>query len=133
MTYAFFLGCLMPMRYPGIEAATRAVFDALELEYKDIKGFSCCPAPGVTRSFDKDSWLAVGARNLVLAQQQGLDVITICNGCYGSLFEVAHILDHNEELRNKINGFLSQAGVPEYQPGITVKHFADVVWTRSRR
>ncbi len=126
MAYAFFLGCIMPMRYPGIESATRAVFDFLDVEYKDIKGFSCCPAPGVTRSFDKDTWLSVGARNLVQAQQQGLDVITICNGCYGSLFDVGHILDHDDEKRNKINEILAQAGVPKYEPGIRVKHFAEV-------
>lgn len=127
MTYAFFLGCIMPMRYPGIESSTRAVFDALEVDYKDIKGFSCCPAPGVTRSFDKDTWLSVGARNLVMAQQQGLDVITICNGCYGSLFDVAHILDHDDEKRAKVNETLVKAGVPEYKPGIKVKHFAEVL------
>jgi heterodisulfide reductase subunit B len=115
------------MRYPGIESATRAVFDSLGIDYKDIKGFSCCPALGVTRSFDKDTWLAIGARNLVIAQQQGMDVITICNGCFGSLFDVAHILDHNDDLRDKINGYLKEAGVPEYKPGIVVKHFAEVL------
>jgi len=128
MAYAFFLGCIMPMRYPGIESATRAVFDALDVDYKDIKGFSCCPAPGVTRSFDKDTWLAIGARNIVQAQEQGLDVITICNGCFGSLFDVAHILDHDEALRNKVNGYLAEAGVPEYKAGaVKVKHFAEVL------
>lgn len=128
MTYAFFLGCIMPMRYPGIESSTRAVFDALGVDYKDIKGFSCCPAPGVTRSFDKDTWLTVGARNLVMAQQQGLDVITICNGCYGSLFDVAHILDHDDSKRAQVNETLQKSGVPEYKPGINVKHFAEVLY-----
>lgn len=127
MTYAFFLGCVMPMRYPGIESSTREVFDYLGVDYKDIKGFSCCPAPGVTRSFDKDTWLSVGARNLVLAQQQGLDVVTICNGCYGSLFDVAHILDHDDAKRARVNEILKKAGVAEYQPGIKVKHFAEVL------
>ena len=27
--------------------------------------------------------------------------------------DVAHILDHDEALRNKVNGYLGEAGVPE--------------------
>ena len=55
MKLGFFLGCVMPMRYPGVESATREVFKALDIELVDLTGASCCPAPGVTRSFDQKS------------------------------------------------------------------------------
>jgi heterodisulfide reductase subunit B len=127
MAYAFFLGCIMPMRYPGIESATRHMFEALEIEFQDTDDFSCCPAPGVTRSFDQNTWLTLASRNLAVAEQKGLDIIVICNGCYGSLFDAAHILNGNTEKREEINKSLKEIGM-EYKGTVKVRHFADVLY-----
>ena len=101
--YAFFLGCIAPLRYPGIEKSTRKVAEALGIELVDLADASCCPAPGVIRSFDKKTWIAAAARNLALAEKEGLEIVTICNGCYGSLFDAAHELAHDAELLANIN------------------------------
>jgi heterodisulfide reductase subunit B len=127
MGYGLFLGCVAPNRYPGIESSTREVFDILGVEYIDLEEASCCPAPGIIRSFDKNSWLAIGARNLCLAEEKGVDIITICNGCYGSLFEVAHELK-NEEVLAEVNKHLKTLGL-EYNNGSKVRHFADVLYS----
>lgn len=37
MEIAYFLGCIMNNRYPGIEKATRQLFDALDIELKDME------------------------------------------------------------------------------------------------
>ena len=126
--FGFFLGCIMPLRYPGIESSTRAVFDALGVELVDMQGASCCPAPGVTRSFDQTYWLSVAARNLVIAEKMGVDIVTICNGCFDTLFEAAHKLNHDAELRKKINKILKEAGVDEYQGTVNVRHFVELLY-----
>ncbi|MEM2892328.1 MAG: CoB--CoM heterodisulfide reductase subunit B [Thermoplasmata archaeon] len=126
--YAFFLGCIMPLRYPGIESSTREVFKELGVELVDMQGASCCPAPGVMRSFDQTYWMAVAARNLAIAEKMSLDVLTICNGCFDTLFEVAHKLNHDPELRKKINKILRDSAGMEYNGTVKVRHFVELLY-----
>ena len=125
--YAFFLGCIAPLRYPGIEKSTREVFKALGVELVDMEGANCCPAPGVIKSFSRATWLAAAARNLALAEKAGLDVVTICNGCYGSLFDAAHELHENKDMLDEVNKVLAEIGL-KYSGETKVKHFAEVLY-----
>jgi len=126
--YAFFLGCIMPLRYPGIESSTREVMKSLGVELVDMQGASCCPAPGVMRSFDQTYWMTVAARNLAIAEKMGMDVLTICNGCFDTLFEVAHKLNHDPELRKRINKNLRDAAGMEYGGTVNVRHFVELLY-----
>lgn len=125
--YAFFLGCIAPLRYPGIEKSTREVCKALGIEIEDLNDASCCPAPGVIRAFNKKTWLAAAARNLALAEQKGLPIMTVCNGCYGTLFDAAHELNGNPEALAEVNEVLKQIGM-EYKGTTEVHHFAEVLY-----
>ncbi|MBE6514756.1 MAG: CoB--CoM heterodisulfide reductase subunit B [Candidatus Methanomethylophilaceae archaeon] len=125
--YAFFLGCIAPLRYPGIEKSTREVCAKLGIELVDLKDASCCPAPGVIRAFNRKTWLAAAARNLALAEKEGLEIVTICNGCYGSLFDAAHELANDKELLAEVNKILAEIGM-EYKGTTKVHHFAEVLY-----
>lgn len=125
--YAFFLGCIAPLRYPGLEKSTKVVCERLGIELVDLDDASCCPAPGVIRAFSRETWLAAAARNLALAEKQGLPIITICNGCYGSLFEAAHELNNHPELLARVNKYLKEIGM-EYKGTTKVHHLAEVMY-----
>ena len=132
--FALFLCCVIPNRFPFIERATRAVFEKFKIELVDMKGASCCPAPGVFRGFDIETWLVVGARNITIAEELGLDIALMCNGCYGSLLEVNHTLKEDKEKRRKVNEHLAKIG-REFKGTIEIRHVVDIMYHdyRSRK
>ncbi|MFW9826525.1 MAG: CoB--CoM heterodisulfide reductase subunit B [Candidatus Thorarchaeota archaeon] len=125
--YSLFLGCVIPNRYPFIESATKKVFQKLGIDLVEMEGASCCPAPGVFRGFDIDTWLIIGARNLTIAEENNYDIATMCNGCYGSLLEADHQLKSNSEKRDLVNYHLNKVN-RSYKGSIKVKHIIEVLY-----
>jgi len=125
--YALFLGCIAPNRYPGCEASAIKTSEKVGIKLLPLEGASCCPAPGAFGSIDMTVWYAMAARNLVLAEQMKKDIALVCNGCYKSIWEVNHILKHDEELRNKVNEVLKEIDM-EYKGTIDVFHLAELYY-----
>jgi len=125
MKYAFYLGCLIPARELSYEVSVRKVLPELGIELVDMKGTNCC-APFSIQSVDHASWIALAARNLCLAEEMGLDVMTLCNDCYESLLMVNTLLKKNPALRDQVNQILSEVG-KEYKGKVDVKNLVDVL------
>jgi len=70
--------------------------------------------------------MALAARNLAIAEEMGLDILTLCNDCYESLLMVNTLLKEKKDLRDKVNETLSKVG-KEFKGKIDVKHFVDVL------
>ncbi len=126
LRYAFFPGCVIPAKYPHFESATRLVAERLGIELVDLP-FSCCPSSSNMKLVHYDSWLTLAARNLCIAEEQGLDIMTICTGCSSTLKEVNFIMKEKPHRARKANRHLKKIG-RQYEGGIGVKHWLDVLY-----
>lgn len=127
-SFYHFLGCIIPHRYPSIEAAAKLVFKDLGVELLDMEGATCCPAPGVFGSFDRVTWATIAARNLTIAEAGGHPITTGCNGCFASLWDTNHELKHDDELRAAVNENLAEIG-REFKGTIEVWHYVDALYS----
>lgn len=126
MKYAMYLGCAIPIKYPGFEAATRLVCERLGIELVDLP-FTCCPPPTSMKLVHYDSWLALAARNLCLAEEAGLDLLTLCSGCVNTLKEVNHILRKSDSKRRRVNKILESHN-HRFRGTVEVTHILDVLY-----
>jgi heterodisulfide reductase subunit B len=97
--YALFLGCKIPAALPAYEMSTRAVLAHLGVRLVDLP-FACCGYPA--RSFDRDAFALSAARNLALAEREGLDVLTPCMCCFGTLRHAQRFLAEDPALRARV-------------------------------
>ena len=123
--YALFLGCTIPARQPNYELSARKALTKLGIELVDLAETTCCAPPPV-RSIDLETSLAVAAYNICLAEEAGLDLVTLCSGCFESLSVANNMLKGDEHLKNRINRVLSEVG-KEFLGSRNVKHYLQVL------
>lgn len=122
--YAFYLGCLTPAREASYEVAMRRVFKELGIKLVEMKGANCCGLP--IDPINHDMALSLAARNLAIAEDKKLDIVTLCSGCAGMLTKTnKHLKEDREELE-RINGYLKEIG-KEFKGTIEVKHMIKVL------
>jgi len=110
-SYVFFWGCTIPARFAFQEKAARLVAEKMEIDIVDLDGFTCCPEKELVKSMGDELWLLTAARNLALAETTGLDLVTPCNGCYGTLKSARAEMMHDPKLRHKVNEKLAEIGL----------------------
>ena len=88
--YLLFLGCAIPYRVSAYEISSRKILQKLGVELVEMPEFNCCGLP--LDPVSHETMLILAARNLALAEQQNLPVLTLCPGCAGTLKKVNKIL-----------------------------------------
>jgi heterodisulfide reductase subunit B len=120
LKYLMFLGCVIPYRIPSYEISSRKVLERLGVELVEMPEFNCCGLP--IDSVAHDAMLVLAARNLCLAEEKNLNILTLCPGCAGTLRKVNKSLEADKRLKEQVNSHLKEIGM-EFKGGkIVVKH-----------
>jgi succinate dehydrogenase / fumarate reductase cytochrome b subunit len=94
----------------------------LGLELVELTDYNCCGA-GVITEADPELAYTLIARNLAMAEQQGLSTLmTICGTCQGTIAGANRALRESDGLRERVNLRLREAGGVGYQGNVEVKH-----------
>jgi heterodisulfide reductase subunit B len=125
MKYGLFLGCTLPSRAHNYEASARLVANKFGIEFVDLPDFNCCGLPLKSGHFE--TYLAIAANNLAIAEAEGLPLVVFCNGCYGALSEANDHLIHNTEERDKVNELLQPLN-KTFKSGVKIMHFSRVLY-----
>jgi succinate dehydrogenase / fumarate reductase cytochrome b subunit len=121
LKYALYTGCTARESTPELLSSTLAVAEKLGIELVLLDEASCCGASHL-QDFDEFLSLVLNARNICYAEKLGLPMVTICNTCQLNTVMTKERLDHDPELKAKVNEKLAEVGL-KYKGTSTVRHF----------
>ncbi|MDQ7785276.1 MAG: CoB--CoM heterodisulfide reductase iron-sulfur subunit B family protein [Desulfomonilaceae bacterium] len=125
MEALLYLGCTVPVRNLNYESSARLTARSLGITLHDHEKFGCCGFP--LKSLKAEDTLVVAARNLALAENEGMEICALCNACAGTLTETAHVLDHHPDVKERVNTRLASVGL-RYEGPVRVRHFMRLLW-----
>jgi heterodisulfide reductase subunit B len=122
MKYSFFPGCSLESTANDYLMSTQAVAHALGIQLEELPDWTCC---GSTPAHATDAVLAAAlpARNLLIAQDLGQDMVVCCASCYGRLAGANLAVAEDPQLRAQV----AEAIGREYSGGVKVRHFLQVL------
>ena len=115
---------MIPVRLPYMESSARELLKHFDINLVEMPDAGCCPDPSL-KSLDHETWTTLAARNMTIAEDMGLDILTLCNGCFETL-KTVNVALKDEKLRAKTNDRLAVVG-REYQGRTEVKHLVEVL------
>jgi heterodisulfide reductase subunit B len=127
MRYALYPGCTVLGRGRNYELAAREIAAICGIELVDLEGFECCGYP--LKSLHRDTYVQMAARNILLAESQGMNICTLCSACTSSLTEVNRDLAMDFEDKARIIAQFRKQNIPARMGRpIRVKHFTRILY-----
>jgi heterodisulfide reductase subunit B len=123
-TYAYYPGCSLETMAASYHISAVETAHKLGVELKEIEDWNCC---GATAYSHIDELLAqvLCARNLALAEKDGLSVVAPCSGCYKNLHFANVHMQEDPDLREHMNFALEEDDL-HYSGNLNVHHLMDM-------
>ena len=125
LKYAYYPGCVAQGACRELYLSTQSLTQALGIELIELKKAACCGSG----TFKEDSQFledTVNARNIALAEELNLPLLTNCSTCQGVIGHVDQRLKESQSTKpdylNQVNGLLVKEGCSPYRGSTEVKH-----------
>ncbi|PPT06896.1 Putative succinate dehydrogenase cytochrome b subunit [Geitlerinema sp. FC II] len=125
LKYAYFPGCVAQGACRELYDSTAALTQALNIELVELKRAACCGSG----TFKEESQLledAVNARNIALAEELNLPLLTHCSTCQGVIGRVDDRLKdaqtNDPDYLENVNDILAKEHCSPYRGATKVKH-----------
>jgi heterodisulfide reductase subunit B len=103
----YYPGCSLESTAREYDLSFRAVASKVGIELIEIPDWNCCGASSA-HAVDPFLALALPARNLMIAEEMGLDVTAPCAACFLRLMEATKRMDEDVSLRKEIEETLGR-------------------------
>lgn len=122
--FAYFPGCSLEKTAQSYHLSALESTRKLGIELQELEDWNCC---GATTYFHVDELLAhtLSARNLAIAEQQGLDLVAPCSACYKNSYFTNHHLKDDPDLADHINYALEEDDLA-FSGRVGVHHLIEV-------
>ena len=125
MKYAYFLSCINESMTREVDRSLNLWKKDLGLELVNLKKGTCCGGSNLD-FVSPDHFIVINGRNIALAEQMGLDLVTSCSTCLLTLRRAKQILDSSPEKRELVNAHLADEGL-HYGGASDIKHLLWVI------
>jgi heterodisulfide reductase subunit B len=122
--FAYYPGCSLESLSLSYHQSALESTSALDVELQELEDWNCC---GATAYFHADELLAhtLVARNLAIAEKDGLDFVAPCSACYKNAYFTNQQLHEEPDLADHINFALEEDNL-HLDGTIDVKHLMEV-------
>jgi heterodisulfide reductase subunit B len=105
--FAYFPGCSLEKMASSYHKSALETTKAFDIELQELDDWNCC---GATTYFHVDELLAstLVARNLALAEKEGLDLVAPCSACYKNAYFTNAYIREDPDLAEHINFALEE-------------------------
>lgn len=105
MKYSYYPGCSLHGSSREYDASTQAVCTHMGVELEELPDWICC---GASSGHSLNQTLNVGlpARNLMIAEEAGMDIAVPCAACYNRLKTAAHAIREDKAVREQMKELL---------------------------
>jgi heterodisulfide reductase subunit B2 len=106
MKTGIYPGCSLTGSSRDYNESVFALAEAFGLELPQIPDWNCCGATAA-HNLNKELSISLPARNLALAEKNGIDELVVpCAACYSRLTVTRNELKNNPELKNRVGDIL---------------------------